>query len=87
MSEPQAAAGTRHFFKNARGQKLAATFVDAGGGCDDVAILCHGYQACRDSSHYPQLAQALVKLPLSSLRFDFSGNGESEVGCQGGGWS
>lgn len=44
----------------------------------DIAILCHGLGDHKNGFVLPQLAAALAKAGLSSLRFDFPGNGESD---------
>lgn len=41
-------------------------------------ILCHGYASSRNSFHFPAIAKRLAEKDVSSLRFDFSGNGDSE---------
>lgn len=43
-----------------------------------VIILCHGLNCDRNSSFLPSLAEYLAKNGYSTLRFDFSGSGESE---------
>ena len=47
-----------------------------------VAVLCHGLNCDRNSSFLPALSSHLSEFGWSSLRFDFSGSGES-----GGNWS
>ena len=41
-------------------------------------ILCHGFASSRNSFHFPAIAKQLAQHDVSSLRFDFSGNGDSE---------
>ena len=41
-------------------------------------ILCHGFASSRNSFHFPAIAKQLAQHSVSSLRFDFSGNGDSE---------
>ena len=41
-------------------------------------ILCHGLGDHKDGFCLPELADSLCALGVSSLRFDFPGNGESE---------
>jgi len=43
-----------------------------------VALLCHGYASSKDGFVYPKMAKALAAKKISSLRFDFTGNGESD---------
>ncbi|KAL0039934.1 hypothetical protein WJX77_012021 [Trebouxia sp. C0004] len=63
-------------FKNSSGDLLSGILVDV--GSSDAAILCHGYADTKNGFHLPKLAQALVTKGCSTLRFDFTGNGESE---------
>ncbi|GIL56891.1 hypothetical protein Vafri_12179 [Volvox africanus] len=63
-------------FSNSHGERLAAKFVDA--GSQDIFIFCHGYASSKDGFLFPRLAEELASRGRSSLRFDFSGNGESE---------
>lgn len=63
-------------FKNTSGQKLAATLLDA--KSPETVVLCHGYASTRNGFHLPKLAERLAQKGYSSLRFDFTGNGESE---------
>ncbi|KXZ47005.1 hypothetical protein GPECTOR_39g499 [Gonium pectorale] len=72
-------------FVNPHGERLAAKLVDAGPD-SAVAILCHGYAACKDGFVFPAMAAALAERGLSSLRFDFAGNGESEGSFSFGGY-
>ena len=44
----------------------------------DVVILCHGFASNKNGFHLPDIATALAKRDLSSLRIDLRGNGESE---------
>lgn len=68
--------------KNERNEKLAAIWSthaeaarDVKSLCLPVTILCHGF---RDSK-YGQVVSSLAEgLPFDTVRFDFSGNGESE---------
>lgn len=41
-------------------------------------ILCHGYASFKNGFHLPALAAALADAGYNSLRFDFTGNGDSE---------
>lgn len=50
-----------------------------------VVLLAHGYMSSRNSELLVRLATALARSSqLSSFRFDFSGNGESEGGFRYG---
>ena len=41
-------------------------------------MLCHGLTSHRDGFVLPELAEALARAGVSSLRLDLRGNGESE---------
>lgn len=80
-------------FTNDRGERLAGTLLwpaqqqgaDAaaaagsthGGGVPCV-LLAHGYMSGRSSELLVRLATALGREGIASLRWDFSGNGDSE---------
>ncbi len=40
-------------------------------------LLVHGMMSLRDRVRFPEIADALAKKGVSSLRFDFTGNGDS----------
>ena len=63
-------------FCNGRGEKLVGTLVEA--PTAKTVVLCHGYSDNRDTAILQALAERIDEIPLSSFRFDFSGNGESE---------
>ena len=63
-------------FCNGRGEKLVGTLVEA--PTAKTVVLCHGYSDNRDTAILQAFAQRIDEIPLSSFRFDFSGNGESE---------
>ncbi|XP_020225925.1 uncharacterized protein LOC109807738 isoform X1 [Cajanus cajan] len=44
----------------------------------EIVILCHGFQCSKDDNIMTNLAAALENAGVSSFRFDFTGNGESE---------
>ncbi|XP_068333752.1 putative uncharacterized protein YDL057W isoform X2 [Pyrus communis] len=44
----------------------------------DLVILCHGFRSTKESSVMVNLAVALENEGISSFRFDFAGNGDSE---------
>jgi len=43
-----------------------------------VVLLVHGLMSLRDKVRFPEIAAALAERGVSSLRFDFTGNGDSE---------
>ncbi|KAK7411928.1 hypothetical protein VNO78_03372 [Psophocarpus tetragonolobus] len=70
-SEPQ-----RVIIPNSHGEKLVGTLHES--GTRGIVILCHGFQCSKDYKLILNLAVALENAKISSFRFDFSGNGESE---------
>lgn len=61
---------------NKYGNKLVGKLHEA--GTKEIVILCHGLRASKEDSIMTQLAAALDNAGISSFRFDFTGNGESE---------
>ncbi|GBF92289.1 hypothetical protein Rsub_05372 [Raphidocelis subcapitata] len=57
-----------------------------GGAAPALAILCHGYMSDRNSELLLRIAGALAREGVATLRFDFSGNGESEGRFRYGGY-
>lgn len=64
-------------YRNASGELLVGVLVDDD-GLQDAVVLCHGYMDGKDRFHFPAIASALRDARVSTLRFDFAGNGESE---------
>eukprot|EP00201_Polytomella_parva_P016260 CAMPEP_0175054532 /NCGR_PEP_ID=MMETSP0052_2-20121109/9557_1 /TAXON_ID=51329 ORGANISM="Polytomella parva, Strain SAG 63-3" /NCGR_SAMPLE_ID=MMETSP0052_2 /ASSEMBLY_ACC=CAM_ASM_000194 /LENGTH=272 /DNA_ID=CAMNT_0016319237 /DNA_START=108 /DNA_END=926 /DNA_ORIENTATION=+ len=64
--------------KNSIDEVLVGKFTDT--KSEDVVILCHGFASNKNGCHFERIADELSKKNISSIRFDFSGNGESE-GC------
>ena len=42
-----------------------------------MVLLVHGMMSLRDRVRFPEVAVALANKGVSSLRFDFTGNGDS----------
>ncbi|KAI5415189.1 hypothetical protein KIW84_040586 [Lathyrus oleraceus] len=61
---------------NKYGNKLVGILHEA--GTKEIVILCHGLRASKEDIIMTQLAAALENAGISSFRFDFTGNGESE---------
>ncbi|KAK2358659.1 alpha/beta hydrolase domain-containing protein [Trifolium repens] len=61
---------------NRHGNKLVGILHEA--GTKEIVILCHGLRASKEDIIMRQLAAALENAGISSFRFDFTGNGESE---------
>ncbi|KAJ1439864.1 Serine aminopeptidase, S33 [Sesbania bispinosa] len=72
----------RVIIPNKRGEKLVGTLHES--GTRDIVILCHGFRCSKDTNLISNLAVALENAKISSFRFDFSGNGESEGSFQYG---
>ena len=63
---------------NAGGERLAFSFEEGAPGRTDVVVLGHGLTSDKDRPWSEGLAHALSERGIASLRFAFSGNGESE---------
>nr|AFK36866.1 unknown [Lotus japonicus] len=72
----------RVIIPNKRGEKLVGTLHES--GTTHIVILCHGFRCSKDTNLILNLAVALENAKISSFRFDFSGNGESEGSFQFG---
>lgn len=78
MADPSAMAAQECTFLNKKGLKLKGLLVDGGAGSKEVCILCHGFRSSKQSGTLSALATGLAEAGVSTFRFDFSGNGESE---------
>jgi dienelactone hydrolase len=66
-------------FSNSKEQTLAGILVvPAGAGPFPAIVLCHGFTGWMNEPRWPKLSQALVAAGYAVLRFDFTGNGDSE---------
>ncbi|PON84411.1 Alpha/beta hydrolase fold [Trema orientale] len=61
---------------NKYGEKLIGLLHET--GSVQIVILCHGFRSSKEETTMVNLAFALEKEGISSFRFDFAGNGESE---------
>ncbi|XP_061995311.1 uncharacterized protein LOC133713303 [Rosa rugosa] len=61
---------------NKHGEKLVGLLHDTGSG--EIVILCHGFRSSKETTSIANIAVALENEGISSFRFDFAGNGESE---------
>ncbi|KAM1479176.1 hypothetical protein ACFX2I_026503 [Malus domestica] len=61
---------------NKHGEKLVGLLHETGSA--DLVILCHGFRDTKEHYIMVNLAVALENEGISSFRFDFAGNGESE---------
>lgn len=62
-------------FKNKKGETLSGILEGLG---SKGVVLCHGFTGNKDEPLLKALAKGLVQAGFHVLRFDFSGNGESE---------
>ena len=65
-------------FKNRRGEKLAATLHEPETPSNRGVVLSHCFTCTRHTGILRQLAADLNQAGFMALRFDFSGNGQSE---------
>ncbi|XAR67154.1 Feruloyl esterase [Bertholletia excelsa] len=72
----------RVIIPNSFGEKLVGAINDAGSA--EIVILCHGFRSSKENNTMMNLANSLEKEGITSFRFDFSGNGESEGSFQYG---
>lgn len=74
-ASPTAVKTQRVTFQSRRGESLVGehTLPDA----KHAVLLQHGYASNKDGFHLQRIAQTLAQGGVGSLRFDFSGNGES----------
>lgn len=64
------------YFHNNKNQKLCGILYES--NKDNMIIICHGVAANKNMNFIPLLSRGLSKNGFSVLRFDFTGNGESE---------
>src|SRR5580658_1801855 len=65
-------------FTNAKGQKLAARLDRPDGAPRAHALFAHCFTCDKGSKAAVRISRALAELGVATLRFDFSGLGESE---------
>lgn len=65
-------------FRNDRGQRLVGSLHHPAGEAIGGAAICHGMLSDRGSPKHQAIAEALAARGLLTLRFDFTGRGESE---------
>ncbi|KAJ7979344.1 alpha/beta-Hydrolases superfamily protein [Quillaja saponaria] len=70
----------RIIIPNKQGEQLVGILHETGSA--EIVILCHGFTCTKDHLILVNLAAALENAGLSSFRFDFTGNGESEGSFQ-----
>ncbi|KFK25452.1 hypothetical protein AALP_AA8G116900 [Arabis alpina] len=62
--------------ENSHGEKLVGVLHDT--GSTEIVVICHGIQSSKDRIPMLTIANVFEKEMISSFRFDFAGNGESE---------
>ncbi|CAL9223633.1 unnamed protein product [Arabidopsis halleri] len=67
---------TKIVIPNRRNEKLVGLLHET--GSKEVVVLCHGFRSDKNNKILKSVATALEKEKISSFRFDFSGNGDSE---------
>jgi len=66
------------YFRNSEGLKLVGVLHVPKSKREEGVIICHGFTGSKDKNFIPELAKSLEENDFLTLRFDFSGNGESE---------
>lgn len=66
------------FFNNSKNQRLVGILEECDKNKIIIIIICHGMTANKDCNFIPPLSEFLHKNNFSILRFDFTGNGESD---------
>lgn len=69
-------SGQKLVIKNKHGENLVGLLHEA--GSKELVILCHGFRSSKESKTISSLSDSLTSENVSTFRFDFSGNGESE---------
>lgn len=73
-----AASAEEFTILNKSGLKLRGILVEGEPESKNLCVLCHGFRSSKLSSTLETVSKALVEAGVSTFRFDFSGNGESE---------
>ncbi|WZZ22569.1 hypothetical protein YC2023_123956 [Brassica napus] len=66
----------RVVIENSHGEKLVGVLHDT--GSTETVVICHGFRSSKDRIPMPTIANFFEKAMISSFRFDFAGNGESQ---------
>ncbi len=74
-------------FKNSKGLVLAGILHKPENPRKMGVIIAHGFTGHKDANFIPELASHLETKNFTVLRFDFSGNGESEGKFEEGTWT
>ncbi len=74
-------------FKNSKGLELVGILHKPENPRKMGVIIAHGFTGHKDANFIPELASHLESKNFTVLRFDFSGNGESEGKFEEGTWT
>ena len=58
-------------------RNLSVVLTSSGNSITPIVVMCHGYSRDKNGTKYIMLSEKLAEKGMSSLRFDFSGHGES----------
>ncbi|KAJ0243330.1 Alpha/beta-Hydrolases superfamily protein [Hirschfeldia incana] len=72
----------RVVIENSHGEKLVGVLQDT--GSTETVVICHGIHSSKDRIPMVTIANVFERAKISSFRFDFAGNGESEGSFQYG---
>ncbi len=74
-------------FESESGYNLVGVFHKPESGKSRGVVIAHGFTGHKDANFIPELAEKLGNEGYPVLRFDFSGNGESEGKFEDGTWT
>ncbi|KAF3509008.1 hypothetical protein F2Q69_00000471 [Brassica cretica] len=72
----------RVVIENSHGEKLVG--VLQGTGSTETVVICHGFQSSKDRIPMRTIANVFESAKITTFRFDFAGNGESQGSFQYG---
>ncbi|XP_020877226.1 uncharacterized protein LOC9307575 isoform X2 [Arabidopsis lyrata subsp. lyrata] len=72
----------RLVIENSHGEKLVGVLHDT--GSIETVVICHGFRSSKDRIPMLTIASFFERAMISSFRFDFAGNGESQGSFQYG---
>lgn len=72
----------RVVIENSHGEKLVGVLQDT--GSTETVVICHGFQSSKDRIPMRTIANVFESAKITTFRFDFAGNGESQGSFQYG---
>lgn len=72
----------RVVIENSHGEKVVGVLHDT--GSTETVVICHGFRSSKDRIPMRTIANVFERAMISSFRFDFAGNGESQGSFQYG---